>query len=267
MRWESLLRWLEHRRWQSGWVQALGFVSTGIAVYLLATGLSPWWLVPSALIYAWANLTTSVGFHRLAAHRSFECSPMWKRILFLSAHLYGLGSSISWRAQHPNHHRYADTDRDPHNVQGWWSIFLFAVYGREVNYRFNLRALVPYLRDPFEGWLHRNYWAPHIALVIVLGLLSWKALLFAYLFPVGLFTIVGGIHNVVSHRVRKGPTDLVWWSLFSISGEWLHERHHLRPGEWDYSGRYWAHPDSSLPALRFWQRDFGGEFIRLIRTN
>jgi stearoyl-CoA desaturase (delta-9 desaturase) len=256
----------EHRGWNSGLVQITGMVSIALAICLIWSGVSPWWLALSFPVYVWNNIANSVGFHRLVGHRSFPCPEWLRRVLLVTCTLQGLGSSINWAAAHPAHHKYSDQAGDPHNIRAWWSFLLFWYHYP----KYNLRPLVRRLRDPLEGFLHRWYWAIIAGYLIALSLISFKLAFFGHVLPVTVFSILGGIHNVVSHRgdgTRRFPIDVFWYYPFSFSGEWLHGRHHLRPHEWDFSGRYWSRPDPSLPPLRWWQRDWGGEFIRLVQKS
>ena len=65
-------------------------------------------------------LGVAIGYHRLLAHRSFKC-PKLIEYLFVGAGYFGFQSSpIWWATMHRAHHKYSDTELDPHaGLHGW----------------------------------------------------------------------------------------------------------------------------------------------------
>uniref|UniRef100_A0A1B0CZP5 Fatty acid desaturase domain-containing protein n=1 Tax=Phlebotomus papatasi TaxID=29031 RepID=A0A1B0CZP5_PHLPP len=58
----------------------------------------------------------TMGAHRLFTHRSFKAKPPLRRILMILFVLNGQNPLWEWARDHRQHHKYSDTDADPHNA-------------------------------------------------------------------------------------------------------------------------------------------------------
>jgi len=67
------------------------------------------------------NLSITMGYHRLYAHKSYEAHPLLEGLLlFISSGAFQ-GSALKWASDHRIHHKYEDTDRDPYSIKkGFW---------------------------------------------------------------------------------------------------------------------------------------------------
>lgn len=75
-----------------------------------------------SLIFAiLTNLSITMGYHRLYAHKSFEAHPLLEWfLLFISSGAFQ-GSALKWASDHRIHHRFEDTERDPYSIKrGFW---------------------------------------------------------------------------------------------------------------------------------------------------
>ncbi len=111
------------------------------------------------LLYVMTGLGITVGYHRLLAHRSFDC-PNWVKGCLLVAGGWALeNSALTWAAAHIRHHAWCDQEEDPYNAQrGFWYshvgwIFFKDPYADDKRYTSRLR------QDPLVLWQHR-YYAP-----------------------------------------------------------------------------------------------------------
>lgn len=58
----------------------------------------------------------TMGAHRLWSHRAFKAK-LWLRIILLWMHtLAGQNCLYVWVRDHRQHHKFSDTDADPHNA-------------------------------------------------------------------------------------------------------------------------------------------------------
>lgn len=62
-----------------------------------------------------AVIGMSVGAHRLWSHQSFKASWQLRLILMIFQTLSVEYSLYTWTLQHRIHHKFVDTDSDPHN--------------------------------------------------------------------------------------------------------------------------------------------------------
>lgn len=128
----------------------------GVPLYGFTYGYS--WLdwTMFGILYVMTGLGITVGYHRLMAHRSFDC-PNWVKTGFLIVGGWALeNSAFKWAADHIRHHAHTDHEHDPYNAQrGFWYshcgwLFFTDGYADE-KYASRLR------QDPVVMWQHRYY--------------------------------------------------------------------------------------------------------------
>jgi stearoyl-CoA desaturase (delta-9 desaturase) len=109
------------------------------------------------LLYTVTAMGITVGYHRLIAHRSFNC-PNWVKGCLLIAGGWALeNSALKWASAHIRHHARCDQDEDPYNAQrGFWYshvgwVFFKDPLSYDEKYTSRLR------QDPVVLWQHRYY--------------------------------------------------------------------------------------------------------------
>jgi len=232
-----------------GWMSTIAYVTglAGLVNLALTPGASQWlpWIIG---LYLLGGLTISVGYHRLFCHGAFKAHPFWHWFFATAGVLFMYGSPIQWSVTHSAHHKWSDTDRDPHPKP---STALFSKSYRKVP--LDLWKMRRLLRQGEWHWfVDRNYANLWLTLVSFMAALNWEFVLYAYLPALGLAHLTGAIHNTFSHLGGK-PRD--WWFMEFIlpaGGEWLHGQHHAKERLCDFRSR-WYHLDP------------GALFIKLIR--
>jgi stearoyl-CoA desaturase (delta-9 desaturase) len=92
------------------------FIGVGVALALAWERLvGPTDVAILAAMYVATALGTSIGFHRLLTHRSFETYRPIKYAFAVLGTLSVEGSVTRWVATHRAHHAFADADGDPHS--------------------------------------------------------------------------------------------------------------------------------------------------------
>ena len=91
----------------------------------LRNGVSPLALWAFTLCYLVSAIGVEIGFHRYFSHRAFKCHPAVRWVLGVSGSTAGQGPVLYWAATHRQHHRFTDTEHDPHaplphGLAGWW---------------------------------------------------------------------------------------------------------------------------------------------------
>jgi len=111
------------------------------------------------LLYVITGLGITVGYHRLLAHRSFDC-PNWVKGCLLVAGGWALeNSALTWAAAHIRHHAWCDQEADPYNAQrGFWYSHVGWIFFKDP-YANDKRSMSRLLQDPLVLWQHR-YYAP-----------------------------------------------------------------------------------------------------------
>ncbi|KAL0878488.1 hypothetical protein ABMA27_003582 [Loxostege sticticalis] len=68
------------------------------------------------LVYMLAELGVTAGAHRLWSHKSYKAKPPLQIILMIFNSMAFQNSVFTWVRDHRLHHKYSDTDADPHNA-------------------------------------------------------------------------------------------------------------------------------------------------------
>ena len=73
------------------------------------------------VLYITSGLGITVGYHRLIAHGSFQCSDGVKAVLLVAGGWAMENSALVWAADHARHHARVDQKEDPYNAtKGFW---------------------------------------------------------------------------------------------------------------------------------------------------
>ncbi|MBI3357660.1 MAG: fatty acid desaturase [Nitrospirae bacterium] len=210
------------------------------------------------LLYVVTGLGITVGYHRLMAHRSFNC-PGWVKAGFLIAGGWALqNSALKWAADHIRHHAACDQDADPYNAQrGFWHShcgWLFAD-DRYMDEKYATRLR----QDPLVMWQHR-YYVPIVlsglALTFVVGFLhsGWIGGLGCFLLAgIGrTFAVLNSTFciNSICHLWGSQPHSQAdssrdsWWVSLLTFGEGYHNYHHTFQSDYR-NGPRWYNFDPS----------------------
>jgi fatty-acid desaturase len=96
----------------------LGLYGAYLAFY---GNVDPRTYVLGFLMYFFAGLGITAGYHRFWAHNSYKAVYAWQVFLAWMGAACGEGSIYWWSRDHRLHHKYSDTDRDPYPiVHGFW---------------------------------------------------------------------------------------------------------------------------------------------------
>ncbi|GAB0096127.1 hypothetical protein DMENIID0001_116000 [Sergentomyia squamirostris] len=90
-----------------------GLVGTYMAFSVYGKLLTSIFAVTSGII---SGLGLTVGAHRHFTHKAFKATTATRRVLMLLFILNGQNSLWEWARDHRQHHKYSDTDADPHNA-------------------------------------------------------------------------------------------------------------------------------------------------------
>lgn len=168
-----------------------------------------------------SGLCGTVFYHRVVTHKNLIKS-FFENLLLILSTIGMSGSALAWAATHRQHHKFSDTEKDPHSPKykgylrtywyssaGPWSIRYVPDLLRNKKYLFQhnyyfhiniLYHLIIFITTPIE-----IYWL----LCIVPGFLMW-------------FT--GSIINCFSHATT-GPINNTILGILTL-GEGWHKNHH-----------------------------------------
>ena len=209
-----------------------------------------------------ACVCTTVYLHRTLSHRAVRLAPGVELLMRFGTWITTGIEPRQWAAVHRKHHKFADTEGDPHSpyVHGFWQIQLFnySYYRREAA---NPETIERFTRDiEADGW---DRLFDHSWIGLGLFLAMWVALFGPILGPLAMLlhvstyiflnaSINGAAHWIGYQRFKNSARNM-WVLALLTGGEGLHNNHHEFPG-------------SSRFAHRWWEIDLGWYVIAMLRS-
>ena len=215
------------------------------------------WLTAIAIYVVLATVGGTVTYHRLLSHRAFVAPKWFEYLGSILGAIGGNGSAIAWVAIHREHHRFTDTERDPHSPL--YKSF-FRVQFLSMCELPNIKYAPDLFRSKFHMWIHTNYWILNMCYALAVALIDPFAIVYAYLVPTLLVWHAGSLINTVNHVIGYRNNETKEYSTnnvftgYLVSGEGWHNNHHAAPADPQF-GKKW------------WEFDLGWQVIKLVRTN
>lgn len=230
----------------------------GVPLFGMVYGYTTFDWILLGILYVVTGLGITVGYHRLIAHRSFECTNWVKACLLIAGGWALENSALRWCADHIRHHAKCDQAEDPYNAtRGFWYshcgwLFVDTPH-REEKYESRLR------KDPLIMWQHR-YYAPIVLSGFVLPFLAgylnngWMGALSCFLLAgvARTFFVLNSTFciNSICHLWGAQPHGNFdssrdsWWISLITFGEGYHNYHHMYLRDYR-NGPEWYHFDPS----------------------
>ena len=184
------------------------------------------WVIALMMYFILNGLGMIMTYHRLLTHRTFKCSKWFEYLMTFITTFSFTGSSITWIAIHRKHHKYADTEKDPHSPDhmGWWRVQFFTAFA-EVEGRY----ATDLMRDKFHLWQHKHYIKICLAGIALAFIISPMFLVYFVLFPSALTLFFGTLILSTAHKNYK-PRSIFWLGLVTF-GDAFHDVHHDDPNK------------------------------------
>ncbi|XP_076360609.1 acyl-CoA desaturase 1-like [Tachypleus tridentatus] len=237
--------------WTNVWIFVVLHVAALVGLVLSLT--APWkaWILGVVSSYC-SGLGVTAGAHRLWCHRTYKAKLPLRILLMIFNSLACQNDLYEWSRDHRVHHKFSETDADPHNVNRG---FFFAHMGwlmckkhPDVREKGRTVDCSDLLRDPVVRFQKRFY----IPLVILfcfciptmIPVWFWKERIWFAFLTNGILRYVVTLHftwlvNSAAHYWGNRPYNrfmnarenkhVAWWAL----GEGFHNYHHTFP--YDYS--------------------------------
>ena len=236
----------------------------GTALYASRFGVAWWEPVLCLTLYLMVGLAVGSGYHRCFSHRAFQCHPAVEGVFLVFGAMAMEFSALRWARDHRNHHRYVDTDLDPHSIRRGplWAHVGWTVFEEPPDRGWD--NVPDLLSNPRVMWQHR--WWRHLGLGLGLGIptlvgallgrplggLLWGGFLRIVLVHHATFSV-----NSIAHLWGSRPYTLACTArdnaliaLITL-GEGYHNFHH-------------AFPSDFRNGLRWYQWDPNKWFIRAL---
>jgi stearoyl-CoA desaturase (delta-9 desaturase) len=200
------------------------------------TGFDATALTLLVVLYVVRVFFITAGYHRLLAHRAFRVGRITQFVFAFGALTCAQKGPLWWTAWHRQHHRYTDTNRDPHSPQHglWWSHVGWILSGR---YGETHHELVRELaRFPELRFLDRHDWiGPWTLGIASWWIAGWSGLVVGFFGSTLLVWHATFLVNSAAHvfgRRRYDTNDTSRNSVFvaiATMGEGWHNNHHHHP--------------------------------------
>lgn len=196
-------------------------------------------------------LSTTGGYHRLFAHRSYRGAKALRLFYLLFGAASFQGSALRWASDHRAHHASTDEDADPYNIRRgfWWAHLGWLFYRSPPSDFKNARDLQA---DPLIRFQDRFY----LLLGIAVGMALPSGLGFLWGDPVGALLLAGfgrllvQYHatfsiNSVAHTIGRRPYSTrtsardSFVTAIATLGEGYHNYHHRFPSDYRNGIRSW----------------------------
>jgi stearoyl-CoA desaturase (delta-9 desaturase) len=206
------------------------------ALFFIGLFIVPWeiaviGIIVSQIIYV--GFCGTSFFHRIVAHKNY-INPVTEKIMIILSWVGLSGSAIAWAGTHRKHHRFSDSEKDPHCPihQGKLKAYWYSSGSSDI-----VKYIPDLLRKDWYRFQHNYYFR----VALLAHLLGWIFLPFtAYwlllVVPAFLMWFAGSTINIFCHD-RTGPKNLKFLGLLH-AGEGWHKNHHTDPKSIDFGHRF-----------------------------
>ena len=183
----------------------------------------------------------TVTYHRGLAHKSWEMPKLFEYFGVFCATIGMTGSVLSWVAIHRKHHRFTDTEQDPHSptFKGFFFCQWFSMFTPvEMKY-------VPDLfRISFYKFQHKYYFLIVGGYGLILYLIDPFLIIAAWLAPSAILWNGGSAIVTLAHFGEKNSQTKDysrndWFLALLVWGEGWHNNHHALPNSPSFSKHWW----------------------------
>lgn len=201
---------------------------------------NPWVVVllTCMLYYPLHSLSNVIGYHKLLSHKAFVPKTKLVELVTGLSMIMFSGQPLAWVATHRLHHKYADTDKDPHSpihgrLHSYYTWLL--TYEMPESDKFIVKDLIkeyPWMLNmwKYESLIPAVFYSLMFSIDITLGTVFLLAALLSF--------HKGMLVNMISHNpsldADNKAVDRVWLARL-LSPTFLHHDHHLHGNKYDYS--------------------------------
>ncbi|XP_066251252.1 acyl-CoA Delta-9 desaturase-like [Euwallacea similis] len=224
----------------------------------------------ACLLYQLGAFGITGGAHRLWSHRAYKAKWPLKLILVICQTLAHQNSVIEWSRDHRVHHKFQETDADPHNAKrgfffshmGW----LMCKKHKEVKAKGKGIDMSDLYAEPLLRLQHKYFMflMPSICFILptLTPMIFWGET-FVNSYSLNIFRYVFCLHstwlvNSAAHMWGSkpydkyiNPTENRFVSFFAI-GEGWHNYHHTFP--WDYKAAEFGRLNLSLTIINLFSK-------------
>lgn len=211
---------------------------------IFAYGSLVWIPVVIVMFFLMKCVGVTITYHRILGHSTHKMHPIVEAICTFLGMCGTYSSPIDYCASHTLHHKYADTDKDPHGVsQMGWKVMFPILWDTGGPSGGDIRTVVRLMRNKITLFYHKNFWFV-LFIPYLLLLISPQVFFFVYFVPSSIAQWAGS-YATLNHD-KDGPLDRGLIYSLITGGEHKHVWHHNNPG--DTSGEGWLNTVANLIA-------------------
>lgn len=210
------------------WLRILPFIILhGMCLGVIWVGWSWAAVITAAALYFIRMFAITGFYHRYFSHRTYKTNRFWQFVFAVLGNSAVQRGPLWWASHHRHHHRFADTDEDPHSParQGfWWSHIGWLTSAKHFPTR--TAYVKDWSRFPELVWINR--FDTLVPVLLAIGLLAFGAVLDAAAPQLG----------------TNGPQMLIW-GFFISSTVLFHATVTINSLDHMLGTRRYATPDTS----------------------
>ncbi len=244
----------EHRM---RWREAAPFLLVNASPLLVfVTGVTTRALVLGLVLYVVRAFGITAGYHRYFAHRTYKLARVPQFVMAVLGAAAVQKGPLWWAANHRAHHRYTDTDRDPHSPQHglFWSHMGWIVSDRFDSTDYD--SIPDFAKFRELRWLNDHDWVVPWSLGVISFLIAgWPGLVVGFFcstvalwhatFCVNSLAHLWGWRRFATSDTSRNNPIIALLTL----GEGWHNNHHHYPRS-VRQGFAWYELDISYGVLR-----------------
>jgi stearoyl-CoA desaturase (delta-9 desaturase) len=177
------------------------------------------------IFFLFIGRLSGLGYHRWLSHKQLEPNIFGRIVLLWSMVFVGTAKPVDYVVMHRSHHKYSDTDKDPHPRSiGLWRL-LTSQYN-EISLTVPIKDII---RKPDVMFVNKYYWLLYFVNLGILFIIDYQVALLSF----ALFNlsdiVFSSFFNYYAHD-DNGPVNMPLWTNYAIfAGENLHLNHHIDP--------------------------------------
>jgi stearoyl-CoA desaturase (delta-9 desaturase) len=239
------------------WRTSMPFIGVHLLPLLAVfTGVTRTAVVLFIVTFCVRSFFITAGYHRYFSHRAFRLGRFWQFVFAFGGTTAAQKGPLWWAANHRNHHRYSDTDRDLHSPKrGFWWSHVGWILADRYN-RTEVEEIKDFSRYPELRWLNKYDWVGPWSVGVACWLIGgWSGLVVGFFASTIALWHSTFLVNSAAHVIgrRAYATDDTSKNSLMIAlmtgGEGWHNNHHRYPSS-ARQGFRWYQIDTTYYVLR-----------------
>jgi stearoyl-CoA desaturase (delta-9 desaturase) len=215
------------------WGSVPFFVVHALCLAAVFTGITRTALILFVGLFIGRAIFVTAGYHRYFSHKAYTLNRFWQFVWAFMAESTGQKGVLWWATNHRQHHRFSDTERDPHSPRKgfWWSHVGWILCDK---YKApDYVTIKDFARYPELRWIDRRDWiAPWLCGLLSFLVGGWSGLVVGFFWSTVLLWHTTFLVNSASHvfgrpRYATGDTSRNSFLIALVTGgEGWHNNHH-----------------------------------------